>query len=306
MKSLKYLVFILVISFLSLSSVYAEVCIYRNDNLEVRCNEDNNTTSGVTCSFIGANVNYVDVIGSGESTRIVSVTKRTFDNAMTLKRDDFLNSNEEFDCSELPNLYIDYNTISSNTTIEVYDMRSNNSCIYNEQVYEYNDATTYFPGSDTRGCKAYSLSNSNSGSNTGNEGENSGESSGQNQNDDEFNVDTFCTGTVQGVFTTIGWVFFFAKIIIPIILIVFGSIDLGKAVVASKDDEIKKSVKTLVIRAIAGIIIFFIPTILSFIVSWFDNDNVYNGTFGDCTQCMLDPNHVFEDGSVCRRLIGGD
>ena len=57
-------------------------------------------------------------------------------------------------------------------------------------------------------------------------------------------------------------------------------------------------------RAIAGIIIFFIPTILSFAVSLFDNDNIYNGTFTNCTQCMLDPTHEFEDGTVCRRLIG--
>ena len=107
--------------------------------------------------------------------------------------------------------------------------------------------------------------------------------------DGDFDAENFCTGPVQGVFTTLGWVFFVIKILIPILLIVFGSIDVGKAVVASKDDEIKKSIKTLALRTIAGVIIFFVPTILNFGIKLIDNSEVYNGTFLDCTKCMLDP-----------------
>lgn len=118
-------------------------------------------------------------------------------------------------------------------------------------------------------------------------------------NDVEFNADTFCDGPVQGAFTTIGWVFFFLKILIPIILIVLGSVDFGKAVLSSKDDEIKKSAKTLVMRAIAGVIIFFIPTIIDFIVELIGGDDLYNGTFATCTHCMLEPTD-----DACRRLIG--
>ncbi len=102
-------------------------------------------------------------------------------------------------------------------------------------------------------------------------------------------LENFCQGPVQGVFTTLGWVFFVIKILIPILLIVFGSIDVGKTVVASKDDEIKKSIKTLALRTIAGVIIFFVPTILNFGIKLIDNSEVYNGTFLDCTKCMLDP-----------------
>ena len=107
--------------------------------------------------------------------------------------------------------------------------------------------------------------------------------------DGDFDAENFCTGPVQGVFTTLGWVFFVIKILIPILLIVFGSIDVGKAVVASKDDVIKKSIKTLALRTIAGVIIFFVPTILNFGIKLIDNSEVYNGTFLDCTKCMLDP-----------------
>ena len=77
---------------------------------------------------------------------------------------------------------------------------------------------------------------------------------------------SICT-SLSPIWQIIGWVLWVFKIVIPIVIIVFGMIDLGKAVVASKDDEIKKSVKSLVMRAIAGIIIFFIPTLVGAIFS---------------------------------------
>lgn len=109
---------------------------------------------------------------------------------------------------------------------------------------------------------------------------------------DEFDADAFCTGPVEGAFSTLGWIFFVLKIVIPIIIIIFGTIDVSKAVVASKDDEIKKSIHTLVKRVIAGIVIFFIPTFLSFIVKLINGEAIYDetsGTFSRCTYCMLNP-----------------
>lgn len=104
-----------------------------------------------------------------------------------------------------------------------------------------------------------------------------------------------CNKSVLGVFTTVGWFFFIVKILVPVILIVFGTIDVSKAVVSSKEDEIKKSIHTLVIRAIAGVIVFFIPTVLNSIVSVIGNgaEDIYNGRKGqfvNCTKCMLKPN----------------
>ncbi len=45
---------------------------------------------------------------------------------------------------------------------------------------------------------------------------------------------------------------------IPIILIVLGMFDLGKAVVASKEDEIKAAQKLLIKRVIYAVLIFFV------------------------------------------------
>jgi len=61
---------------------------------------------------------------------------------------------------------------------------------------------------------------------------------------------------------------------IPIILIVLGMLDLGKAVVASKEDEIKKATTMLVKRAIYAVAVFFIVTIVSLVFGLFSKTKV--------------------------------
>ena len=50
----------------------------------------------------------------------------------------------------------------------------------------------------------------------------------------------FCTNTAN-IWQIVGYVLLIFKIVIPILLIIFGILDLGKAVIASKEDEIKKA-----------------------------------------------------------------
>ena len=52
---------------------------------------------------------------------------------------------------------------------------------------------------------------------------------------------------------------------IPIILFVLGMIDLGKEVVASKEDEIKNAQKMLIKRAIYAVAIFFVVLIVQLV-----------------------------------------
>lgn len=49
---------------------------------------------------------------------------------------------------------------------------------------------------------------------------------------------------------------------IPIILIILGMLDLGKAVIASKEDEIKSAQKLLIKRVIYAVAIFFVVLIV--------------------------------------------
>lgn len=93
---------------------------------------------------------------------------------------------------------------------------------------------------------------------------------------------------LKEIWQVLGWVLWVFKIVIPILIIIFGMIDLGKAVVASKDDEIKKAVKSLAMRAIAGVIIFFIPTLVGAIFGILDGFD-RNGEYHVCEVCITHP-----------------
>ena len=58
-------------------------------------------------------------------------------------------------------------------------------------------------------------------------------------------------------------VFPIVQIGIPILLIVFGTIDLGKAVISSDEKEVKQAQSRLIKRCIYAILVFFIVTIVS-------------------------------------------
>lgn len=53
---------------------------------------------------------------------------------------------------------------------------------------------------------------------------------------------------------------------VPILLIIFGMLDLGKAVMASKEDEIKKGQQMFIKRLIAAIIVFFVVVVVQLVV----------------------------------------
>ena len=76
---------------------------------------------------------------------------------------------------------------------------------------------------------------------------------------------------------------------IPILLILMGSIDLGKAVMSSDDKEIKGATSKLIKRAIAAVAVFFVATIVSLLMGLFsssgaDESGTVNGTdsWKDC------------------------
>ena len=69
---------------------------------------------------------------------------------------------------------------------------------------------------------------------------------------------------------------------VPILLILMGSIDLGKAVLASDDKEIKGATSKLIKRAIAAVAIFFIPMIVNMLVGMVASAGAEEGSFVTC------------------------
>ena len=74
------------------------------------------------------------------------------------------------------------------------------------------------------------------------------------------------------------------QIAVPVILVVIGMIDLTKAVLAQKEDEIKKAQMTFVKRLIAGALVFFVFVIVKMLISFVadDSKNIMN-----CVNCFI-------------------
>ena len=101
----------------------------------------------------------------------------------------------------------------------------------------------------------------------------------------------FCRETVN-IWRTVGYFLLIFKIVIPLILIILGMVDLGKAVVSSDDKAISKAAKSLLMRVIAAICIFFIPTIVSFVIRLVDTSVDDKNEM--CARCISSPG-----GDVC-------
>ena len=74
------------------------------------------------------------------------------------------------------------------------------------------------------------------------------------------------------------------QIAIPIVLIILGSIDLLKGVMAQKEDEIKKGQKIFVKRLVVAAIIFFVVVIVRLLISLVSDDS---NNILDCVDCFI-------------------
>ena len=74
------------------------------------------------------------------------------------------------------------------------------------------------------------------------------------------------------------------KIGVPVLLIIFGMLDLGKAVMAQKEDEIKKSQQTFLKRLLSAALVFFVVMIVQVIFNLVASKetNVWN-----CISCLI-------------------
>ena len=103
-----------------------------------------------------------------------------------------------------------------------------------------------------------------------------------------FSLDTFCS-SAGGMLQIVGWALTIVKVAIPLVIIAYGIMDLGKAVVASKEDEIKTGAKRLMWRAIAGVCIFFIPSIIMWLFGTITMFTTSSAGFDNCKKCVLTP-----------------
>lgn len=74
------------------------------------------------------------------------------------------------------------------------------------------------------------------------------------------------------------------KIAVPIIVVIFGMMDLFKGLIAQKEDEIKKGQQIFIKRLIAAAIVFFVVSIVQFLVSFVSSDEP---GIMNCANCFI-------------------
>ena len=98
-------------------------------------------------------------------------------------------------------------------------------------------------------------------------------------------IDRIVPGTISTVISVL-------KIAIPIILIIYGMLDLSKAVMANDEKEMKEAQKKLIHRIIYAVVVFFVIALVQFVFGRLaSNDsegtNVNKGNMSICISCFI-------------------
>ena len=101
-------------------------------------------------------------------------------------------------------------------------------------------------------------------------------------------MNTFCAETA-GIWKVIGFIIYIIRIAIPIIIILLGTLDLGKAVIAGEDKKIKEAQKSFLMRIVYGIAVFFVFQIVYVIFNMLGLD-LNSGQPRVCWICATKPN----------------
>ena len=106
---------------------------------------------------------------------------------------------------------------------------------------------------------------------------------------DLFQILDNCNGIGPVVAIIKNGVFPIIYIGIPILLILFGTIDLGKAVMANDDKAIKTATSSLIKRAIAALAVFLVSMLVSLIMGWLTKGGVGVDDDSDWSGCWENP-----------------
>ena len=89
---------------------------------------------------------------------------------------------------------------------------------------------------------------------------------------------------LSAVFGIIGWVVQGIKIIVPIMLILFGMLQMAQAVMSQKEDAIKKAQSGLINKIISAVVVFLVITLVTFLMSVIGDDS-----WQACMNCIDNP-----------------
>ena len=106
-----------------------------------------------------------------------------------------------------------------------------------------------------------------------------------------FNEDLYTCGSgefeFEGMFPNAVYIIVtIIKIGVPILLVVLGMVDLGKSVMAQKEDEIKKGQSIFIKRLIAAILVFLVVIVVQIVVRFVATDKDGSKDKSNITSCL--------------------
>lgn len=90
-----------------------------------------------------------------------------------------------------------------------------------------------------------------------------------------------CTGDLLNVMALMTTIVKILRIVIIAALILWGTIDMGKAVIAGDEKKIKEAQKPFIKRLISAVIVFLIPYIISIVMGLVTSDKSYQNCWND-------------------------
>ena len=86
---------------------------------------------------------------------------------------------------------------------------------------------------------------------------------------DDITENTTCGGIAvpDSLFNLVATIIRIIKIVVPILLIIWGMLDFAKSVVAKKEEDIKKYQKAFISRLISAVLVFLVITIVQLLVN---------------------------------------
>ena len=106
-----------------------------------------------------------------------------------------------------------------------------------------------------------------------------------------FAVDITGCGIITGakidvkIANTVSKIILIIQIAVPIVLVIFGMLDLFKGITAQKEDEIKKGQQIFIKRLLSAAIVFFVIAVVKLLISLVADSSGEN--IIDCANCFL-------------------
>lgn len=277
----KVFIFIsVIVSFIIFTpNVYAEPFFYEYSNGYMLCEElgsANCKTITKTQSGASFDIKNGQITYNGTTYKFNSAQQEVYNNSLVgktkmfyyISKDSYyVLCTEENDCERYS-----FETLSNSGAV-----------ITNGSSVKLSDGTIYYYNSEKQNAINASKTTTNNNSNSNNNDSNHISTT---KNDTDISQSSNCT-RIKEPLMFIGNIVLVVKIAIPIILIGLGMMDLFRAVTSAKDDELKKSLRGFAMRCVAGVAIFFLPTIVSVVFSMVSSWADLKGEFNACQKCIL-------------------